>query len=66
MFEYDWEAMAARIEDGRAPLPLAQVLKGLYELGVRHGGGWSGDDEIERIGVALRKDARDRGAASDE
>lgn len=42
--EYDFDAMAEAIAQGRAPRALPDLLRGLYELGVRHGEGWCEPD----------------------
>jgi hypothetical protein len=54
--EYDWDAMAARIERGMTPRPLPEMLKALYELGYEHGAGWCGSpsDPIEQAAAAVR------------
>lgn len=44
--EYNWEAMARAITEGRSPRTLAETLRGLYEMGYRHGTGWCGDEDI--------------------
>lgn len=53
MREYDWDAMAARIESGNAPRSLAGMLRACYELGHAHGSGQS--DAIDELGPKLRE-----------
>ena len=64
MAEYDWEAMARRIEQGLAPRPLPEILRGIYELGFRDGSG-AEPDAIDEAGAHLRAQ-RQSGTGTEE